>query len=126
MGRLLREHDLLPDLIACSTAERARETTAAVAEHAGFQGRIEFTGDLYHAPPQACIQVLHELGGDFSRVMLVAHNPGLESLVEMLSGRSEPFPTATLAHVELEVECWTELSPHSNAQLVNLWRPKEL
>lgn len=126
IGRLLREQDLLPDLIACSTAERARQTTAAVAEHSGYQGEIEFTGELYHATPQSCIQVLHEQSGNFSRVLLVAHNPGLELLVEMLSGHNEPFPTAALAQIELEVDCWTELTPHTDAQLVNLWRPKEL
>jgi phosphohistidine phosphatase SixA len=31
------------------------------------------------------------------RVLLVAHNPGIEDLVEILSGRREHFPTAALA-----------------------------
>ncbi len=39
MGRLVREEDLIPDLILSSTAVRAKNTAKEVAEISGYSGR---------------------------------------------------------------------------------------
>ena len=126
MGRLLREQDLVPNLIVSSTANRARTTAATVAENCGYERAVELNSDLYHADPQTCIQVLRELYADVPCVMLVGHNPGLEEILEALTGVDEPLPTAALAQVTLPISSWSEIHIETEGTLANLWRPREL
>lgn len=126
MGQLLRDEGLIPDIILSSTATRARETTEAVVDSSGFHGEVQFSSAFYLAPSDVWIEALVLLSQEYKRVMIVGHNPGLEILVEQLTGCEETFPTAALAHIQLMVDHWTELSHQPMAQLVELWRPKEL
>ncbi len=126
MGELLRSLDLLPDLIICSSAKRARQTAEAVADYSGYGHEIIYTRDIYAADPEAYVEVLQEVAEDYACVMVIGHNPGLEDLLEMLTGEWERMPTATLAQIELPIESWQELAEEPCGQLVNLWQPKTL
>lgn len=130
MGWLLREEDLLPDLILSSTAVRARKTAEIVAEKSGYEGELEYRSDFYGAGPEAYLGALSSLTDEYSRVMVVGHNPGLEELLELLTGEFEKMPTAALAQVVLPIQTWRELSDIEESslegELVNLWRPRDL
>ena len=126
VGRLLAEQGLVPDLIASSTARRARKTAEKVAEASGYVGALDAAAALYLATPQAIAQVIRLLPDEAGRVLLVGHNPGLEELLAELTGRHERLPTAALAHLELDIERWQDLTPQTRARLVQLQRPKEL
>jgi phosphohistidine phosphatase len=126
MGKLLRQENLVPDLIISSSAERALATAEAVALACGYEAEIEVTRQLYHAYPDAYRQVLQRHGGQHKCVMVVGHNPGMEEFVEALTGHSEIMSTAALAQVQLNIASWGELTEETPGKLVNLWRPKEL
>jgi phosphohistidine phosphatase len=126
MGQLLRDEELVPDLIITSSAKRAAATAEAVAAASGYADEIKSTRRLYHAAPEQYIELLQEAGGDTTRVMVVGHNPGVEYLVELLTDVDERMPTGALARVELPIEQWTELDEEVRGRLVNVWRPKEL
>lgn len=126
MGELIRREGLLPDLILCSTAKRARQTADLVAEASAYQGEIQHSRELYAAPPQAYLQALSQLEDQYERVMVVGHNPGLEELLQALTGEMQPLPTAALAQVDLPIESWAELKSLRRGRLVEIWRPKEL
>jgi phosphohistidine phosphatase len=116
----------VPDTILASTAVRARTTAELVAEAAGFDGRIVKLAELYLASPAMIVDLVGRLPAGCRRAMVVAHNPGLEELVERLTGRDERFPTAALAAVELPIDDWIELELGILGKLAGLWRPKEL
>jgi phosphohistidine phosphatase len=126
MGDLLRREQLIPDLIICSTATRARKTASAVAEAAGYEGELRFTRDLYHAGDDTYLTVAAVEGDPANRVMLVGHNPGMEMLVEALSGAYERMPTAAIAYFTLDIETWSDLDEDVGATLQAVWRPKEI
>lgn len=126
MGRLLRERDLLPELILCSTALRARSTLEKVCEAAGYQGPCELRDDLYLAPAATYVYLLRGVEEPVSRVMVIGHNPGLESLVTELTGATEHMPTAGLAVVELPIDRWLQLRRTTAGRLVHFFRPKML
>ncbi len=126
IARLLRDEGLLPHHILCSTAVRARQTVELLAEESGYSGPVEYREDLYLASPWRCLAALGELPAACATAMLVGHNPGLEELLQGLTGEEEHLPTAALAQVQLDVAEWGELSTQTRAALVNLWRPKEL
>lgn len=126
MGQLLLDESLLPDLIISSTAKRARETAGRIARASGYEGPVVETRDLYHAFPEEHLSVLKNHAGKNERVMIVAHNPGLEELLQALTGQAERLPTAALAQVTLPIDHWPDLTLETKGTLVNLWRPKEL
>jgi phosphohistidine phosphatase len=126
MGRLLRDLDLVPDLVVSSTAKRAHDTAEMAAETAGYSDDVCTSSELYHAGPMAWIDELRQVSDIHQCVMVVGHNPGLEELVETLSDQSEILPTAALAQITLPIESWQDLSIGTPGELENLWRPKEL
>ncbi len=125
VGKLLREHGPMPDLILCSTAKRARTTADLVVETSGYKGELMLLRELYAAPPEAYLKALAALEGDYPTVMVVGHNPGLEELVHQLTGEYRPMPTAGLAHVRLPIRAWPEAARPPRGELVSLWRAKD-
>jgi phosphohistidine phosphatase len=126
MGRLVRDRDLLPDLILSSDAVRARLTAEAVAAAAGFDGTIQLEPSLYLASAAGILEVLSSIDEDAGRVMIVGHNPGLEELVARLTRGPESLPTASLALITLRIDRWADLTTKTRGTLAGLWRPKEL
>jgi phosphohistidine phosphatase len=76
--------------------------------------------------PTAYLEALRGVEDDHQRVMVVGHNPDLELLLEVLTGRSEWLPTAALAYITLPILSWTEVREFLEGDLVNLWTPKDL
>jgi phosphohistidine phosphatase len=58
--------------------------------------------------------------------MIVGHNPGLEELVEQLTGEQLDLPTAALAQIVLSIDRWRDLTWSTRGALIGHWRPKEL
>jgi phosphohistidine phosphatase len=126
MGQLLIDRELVPQRILCSSAIRARQTAEAIAAKVGFSGEIDFLDRLYMAEVEGYINVLSELPDDLERVMVIGHNPGLETLLQILSGRIESLPTAVIAHIALPIDNWTQLNGQMAGEMVEIWRPKDL
>ena len=125
MGRLVHEEDLVPDLILSSDSTRTKETVRLFTKASGFSGSVQFANELYHASCKSLLAAARG-AGEAKRVLLVAHNPGMEDLVELLGGEFEIFPTAALAYVQLHIDSWVDATGPLNAELINLWRPKNL
>lgn len=126
MGQLIADQEIVPDRILSSTARRARETAFLVGEHCGYSRAVELNEDLYPTSVPRCIDALSDVSDDVVTLLLVAHNPGLEHLVELLTGSYEVLPTAALVQVTLEMASWSDMSSEVPATLVNFWRPREL
>ena len=69
---------------------------------------------VYAAAAQQLLEVVRELPEEARTVVLVGHNPGLEDLVELLTGEVVRMPTSALAVLALEGS-WTALSPGTAA-----------
>jgi phosphohistidine phosphatase len=126
MGTLLAREDLVPDLIISSSAKRAAKTAKDVAKNCGYEDEIIYTRHLYAAWPESYVEVLQDLKAGYKRVMVVGHNPGLEELVEELTGEWVRMPTAALAQIDLEIDNWSDLGLQESGDLMNIWVPKEL
>lgn len=126
MGELIRKEEIVPDLIISSSAVRALATAEAVALESGYDAEIQTTRQLYHGWPDDYVEVIRKVPDGYERIMVVGHNPGMESLVEELTGEWIRMPTAALAQIALAVDHWSELNLESTERLVDDWRPKEL
>lgn len=127
MGTLILEHGLTPDLIVTSSAKRARKTAKKVANACDYRGTIRQERALYLAGPEAYLEAIHAVGeASPERLMLVGHNPDMEDLVSLLTGRAERMPTAALAVIHLDVSDWRDVRFDETGKLVAVWRPREL
>jgi len=126
MGRLLEELDLVPEIVLCSTATRARATVELVLEAGAYGGDVVYDESLYHADPATVIAALGDIPDGVERALIVGHNPGHEALLVRLTGVFETMPTAALAQIDLPIEHWADLDDLVDARLVHVWRPKEL
>lgn len=109
MGAFLADHNMLPDLIVSSPAERAKQTTELAVGSAGYSGPVQFEKNIYAAFVTDLADIVRALPEDAERVMLVGHNPGFEDLVELLGGGAVRMPTAAVAYIVLFVEQWRDV-----------------
>jgi phosphohistidine phosphatase SixA len=100
----LSEHGAEPDCLICSPALRTRETADCVIAAMGIQASIQIDARIYEATPAELIQVLDE-HAEADCLLLVGHNPGLETLVALLTdgtsdhGRGMPPGAIAWLHV---------------------------
>ena len=126
MGEFLTKKDMVPNYILASSAVRARETAKLVAKGCGFKGECDLKKELYLAPAKAYIDTLKALKTEAERVLIVGHNPGLEELLQHLTGNTEHMPTAAIARVTLAINAWKEFGLKTRGKLMALWLPREL
>ena len=126
MGKMMRDKGLLPDLILCSSAVRARQTLELVNEALAFYGEIEFSDELYAFEPGAYLHAIHAIPSEKQLVMIVGHNPSIQEVLTGLTGEYLSMPTAALAEIELMIEQWSQISFGMGAKLKNYWAPKEI
>lgn len=121
MGALIAEAGWLPERILCSTATRAKETLALAREHWPAEPPIPTSelATLYLAAPSRILEIVRRQPDAVARIMLVGHNPGLQSFVSRLAGHGDKtqlraietkFPTAALALIALDVDSWRDVA----------------
>jgi phosphohistidine phosphatase len=101
-GRWLNEHVQPIDLVVCSTAERAAQTWALVAEELDPVPELRMEARLYDASEARLLDVIRELPESASTVLFVGHNPGLEDLISVLTGRYCVMKTSSIAVMSSE------------------------
>ncbi len=127
MGKLIKDKGLSPDLIISSTAVRAARTAEAVAERAAIRAR-SFITSLVSGRADVYLETLRSLEDDKDNdiVLVIGHNPGMESLLQVLSDKVESLPTGAVAYLRLPIRSWSALTPDIIATLAELWRPRDL
>ena len=127
MGTLLKDNELVPQRILTSTAERSRMTAQAVVEAMHYTGDVSYLDTLYMAEPEIYLELLSLMPDEVERILVIGHNPGLEGLLQILSGRVESLPTSAVAYLSLPIRSWKEVRDHEEAgELVALWTPHDV
>jgi phosphohistidine phosphatase len=123
-GQWLAGQQLVPDLVLCSKARRARQTWQYVA--AELDGEPEVVNDirLYHADADDLLGIFAETRPQVRSLMYVGHNPAAAEVTEILTGGPVDFPTAAIAIVGLDAD-WLSLAgdPAGAGSLISSWRP---
>lgn len=126
MAKIIQKNDLVPDLILCSSAVRAVETVEVVAETLGYKNEIIYSDALYMGEPNNFVEALKAVDKHIEKVMIVAHNPGLEAYLQIIDGEIESLPTAGLGYLMLGIDKWKDLSFETMGDLVGYWTPKSI
>lgn len=113
VGNWVREKALVPDEVLCSTAKRTVETW----ERLDLTAAIRIVPGLYHSMPDTMLR--HIMRSKASRLLVIAHNPGMAALADQLlkdapkHPRFFDYPTASLTVASFEISAWSELTARS-------------
>ena len=122
MGKVMFKHGLDPDLVLCSTARRTRDTLQLVLPELKTEPRIVYEDDLYHGTSAEMLDLLHKVGAGTAQVLLVGHNPELQSFAldligsgsKQLKDRLEAkLPTAGLVVLRFPAGAWKDVAINS-------------
>ena len=124
-GQWLAGRGLVPDLILCSNARRARQTWQYVSAELAGEPRAVNDPRLYHAGATDLLEIFAETPAQVRTLMYVGHNPAAADLAEILTGSPVDFPTAAIAIIGL-AGSWPDLSPGGDGagELVAAWVPQ--
>lgn len=118
-GRWLAGSGFVADHALVSSARRAQETWAAVAEGAGWELEAEVEPGLYSAGPDTAVDLLRLVRPDVTSLVVVGHNPTVATVVSMIDdGEGAPelvvemaggYPAGSLTVFTYEGE-WADLA----------------
>jgi len=126
MGKLLKSKKITPDIIICSTAVRAQETADYVVEGMKYKNEIVFTDALYMAEPKDILSAIIDHAKNQKTVLIIGHNPGSEAFLQILTGKVESLPTASIAYITAKIDKWKDIAKCEGVKLKKLWRPKDI
>ncbi len=128
MGSEILKRDIVPELILSSPAKRAKQTLKKVVKAMNYEGEIEYHDEFYSAHESNIIEAIQKVDDKYSRIMILGHNPTLESLISVLVNKKTidiTMPTAAVALLETDMLYWKILTLKS-CHLKLLLKPKEL
>jgi phosphohistidine phosphatase len=89
--------------------------TTQTAEHflkaARIVTEIKYEPRIYEASSGELLAAISDCENSLECLLLVGHNPSIESLFNFLSQQNEPMPTSALACFNLETKSWKEVRP---------------
>lgn len=124
VAQRLDELGWVPDEVLCSDSMRTTETFERMAPAWSSTPTLHLSRRIYLASTSALLDVLRRAEGD--TVMVVGHNPGLESLVQVLSGEPIGLTTGNAVLLRREMLPWKWAMDPDGWGLVDVIRPKEL
>jgi phosphohistidine phosphatase len=125
MAKVLEETERIPEVILASAAARARHTSEILTEALHFRGDMHYLNSLYQGEVENYLNEIQQVSDSVDTLLVIGHNPILESFLQMLSGKVEALPTASLAFLQLPIASWGELNLETEGQLLEIRTPKD-
>lgn len=110
MARRLLELQLIPELLLVSPALRTQQTAEIVARALAVPARRVLREEaLYLASAADLLKVVQATGPRVAHLLLVAHNPGVSELVQLLvpQGEAGGLGTAAVCSMTFDTVHWT-------------------
>ena len=91
IGRQLVSQNRMADVILCSSATRAKQTCDGVFHQQRDAETPSYYRELYLAPLNTLLDISVEWAARADTLMIIGHNPGLESFLKYLCGSDLPY-----------------------------------
>ena len=125
MSRYLSSKINKIDFLHSSSSVRTFETSKFFISKIEFKN-IKYDDNLYHCSAQSIIRLIKNYPDQYKTVMIIAHNPGLTNLINMITHITlDNLPTSGIANIDFDCDFWNNISIE-NSNLVDLKFPKQL
>jgi phosphohistidine phosphatase len=126
LGQYLRTNEIRVEIILSSTAMVARETVERMVKAAKLTTEVRYDQRIYGASVDRLVEVVSQIENAGKVVMVVGHNPGVEELLSLLTGKIVQVPTCALAKLSSRATKWNALAAEKTVTLEWLMKPREL
>lgn len=134
VGREMKAQGLEWDRAIASPAVRVVETLADVADGYGSPIEPDWDKRIYLATLETLLDLLHGVDDETDTLLLVGHNPGLETLALHLTREDgeglrrevqTKYPTGTVAEIAIPVDHWSDVA-EGLGRIAKFIRPRDL
>ncbi len=123
IARLLQHRGTVPERASASSARRARQTALRICEHLNIPTEVvDIEESLYLASPATLIEHIQHTPNGVNTLLIVAHNPGMEELIYLLSNATVALPPAGLVTISFDTLLWSAIGP-TRGQLIHSFTP---
>jgi phosphohistidine phosphatase len=132
MGVYLTQQELVPDCMVVSGAKRAKETAKLMLDALPIgEKHVIYDKELYLADRETLQEIIEVYATDNKRLMLLAHNPGMDDLVSYLSSTEAALTEngklmVTCAVANFSFDTVSDVKMPGKGILHGLYRPKEV
>ncbi len=115
LGAWLREKKTSFDLLVTSSAVRAEQTAALIAEGMKLENpRLKIEDVLYEASVRQLLDYINNIEDSYNQVLCVAHNPSASYLAEYLTKADvRDMAAGSLAIIDFDLNSWKLVSENS-------------
>ncbi len=111
MGERLKQLGCSPDFVLCSSAVRTQETAALFLPALGValpEAAIKLDTRIYEASVSMLLEAIADTPDHVQHVLVIGHNPGMETLSEALvAGSVSHMPTSAAACFDVDTPGWS-------------------
>lgn len=135
MGAFMRREKLVPDLVLCSPAKRARDTWKLVSEELRAAPKLIVEDGLYDfGNGGRILDAIRAKAGTASSLLVIGHNPSIERLALRLIGKGggslkehmeKKYPTGALAVISFKTDAWADIAG-KDGRLESFTRPRDV
>ena len=133
IGKFFKKKKLVPDIVYCSTAVRAKQTWDLINRIVEKKKNIIYEDQLYMANSSIFMNFVKKTNDNFKTLMIVSHNPGIESFCLELSKENNEYindiktkyPTGSLAILKVNLKKWSEIRYESGI-IYEFIKPRKL
>jgi len=109
IGKAIKDNNLAPQLVISSTAKRAKETIQIVTHKIGYKHEIHWKDKIYSGSMEEIINCLGESSDEIDTILIVGHNPSIESCFHFFTGVYKAIPPATLSIINVDLAKWDDI-----------------
>ena len=113
MARRLLELELVPDLLLASPARRTQQTAEIVARELSLAPRRVVREEaLYLASAPDMLKLVQHTGPRIAHLLLIAHNPGVSELAQLLStkGGAHALVAGAVCSIAFNTAQWSAIA----------------
>ncbi|CAN5363379.1 histidine phosphatase family protein [soil metagenome] len=135
MGAFMRREKLIPELVLCSPARRARDTWKLASGELRAAPRTIVEDGLYDfGNGGRVLDAIRDKAEGAKSLLIVGHNPSIERLALRLVGKGtatlkdqleRKYPTGALSVIDFKTDAWKEIGDGAG-RLVSFTRPRDL
>jgi phosphohistidine phosphatase len=125
-GIFFKNLAIIPELIICSVAKRAKETLEIFLETTGINTKIKFEKLIYENDEKTIIELIRGTDNKINNLMLIGHNPSFENIVSIISEDNLPeegFKTSGIVIINFNSESWKDIA--KNKGILQLYMAPE-
>ncbi len=126
MGSYLALRGIVPDLILSASSLRAQRTADELASRLDYEGRIHYLKELYRVFPETVLEVLSLQDDDCSELFVIAHNPELSEIANLLTqDHFGKIPALGIISIRFDIDNWAELLENTKGETDFFIYPKQ-